>query len=59
MTHFLEKAGMDYQVVVADEDPETARKYQITTAPTLMVESADGLRKIENVSNIRNFIENR
>ena len=57
--HFLEKAGMDYQVVVADEDPETARKYQITTAPTLMVESADGLRKIENVSNIRNFIENR
>ena len=57
--HFLEKAGMDYQVVVADEDPETARKYQITTAPTLMVETADGLRKIENVSNIRNFIENR
>ncbi|MDD3886352.1 MAG: glutaredoxin domain-containing protein, partial [Victivallaceae bacterium] len=56
---FLDKAGIDYQVILADQDPEAARKYDINHAPTLVVTDGSGMEKFENVSNIRHYIENR
>jgi len=47
-----------YDLVVADQDMETARKFDINQAPTLVVQDEDGnLIKIANVSNIKKFIE--
>ena len=47
-----------YDLVVADQDMETARKFDINQAPTLVVQDEEGnLIKIANVSNIKKFIE--
>ena len=54
---FLDKAGIAYNVVIADEDVETAQKFEIRQAPTLVVEKDGGLEKIVNLSNIKKFIE--
>ena len=52
--NFLDKAGIEYKTVIANEDPELAKQYDIKTAPTLVVPSGE---KIVNVSNIRKFAE--
>ncbi len=54
---FLDKAGIPYDVVIADEDVETAQKFEIRQAPTLVVENDGKLEKIVNLSNIKKFIE--
>ena len=54
---FLDKAGIAYNVVIADEDVETAQKFEIRQAPTLVVEKDGKLEKIVNLSNIKKFIE--
>ncbi len=54
---FLDKAGIAYDVVIADEDVETAQKFEIRQAPTLVVAKDGGLEKIVNLSNIKKFIE--
>ena len=53
----LDKAGMKYQVVDAEENPELCMKYNIQQAPTL-VSIADGVATvISNASQIRTFAE--
>ena len=48
----------DYDLVVADQDMETARKFDINQAPTLVVQDEEGnLVKIANVSNIKKFLK--
>ncbi|MBE7010885.1 MAG: ribonucleoside triphosphate reductase [Ruminococcaceae bacterium] len=55
--HFLDKAGLSYEVIVANENPELAEEYEVRQAPTL-VHLADGkAEKIVNLSNIRAFTE--
>jgi len=51
--HFLDQAGLNYEVVVSDQEPEKAREFGISHAPTLIV----GNQRFENVSDIRKFIE--
>ena len=53
---FLEKAGIAYNVILADENPEMCDKYGISQAPTLVVTKDGKVEKIVNVSNIRKYI---
>ena len=54
---FLDRAGLVYDVVIADEDVDLAKKYNVRQAPTLIAESAGSFEKVVNVSNIRRFID--
>ena len=56
--HFLEKAGIAFTEVFADETPDLARANGIRQAPTLVVEAGGETQKIVNLSNIKAFIEN-
>ncbi|MBQ5601470.1 MAG: ribonucleoside triphosphate reductase [Clostridia bacterium] len=54
---FLDKAGIDYEVVYADDNPETAAEFEIKQAPTMVVSKNGETEVITNVSNIRKFAE--
>ncbi|MBE6367415.1 MAG: ribonucleoside triphosphate reductase [Lentisphaerae bacterium] len=56
---FLEKAGKEYSVVVSDQDRETALKYSIRQAPTLVVENDGEVSKLAGLSAIRSYLESR
>ncbi len=56
-TAMLDKAGVAYEKSVADDDPETAKKYGVTNAPTLIALTADGFKKYAGVAGIKEFIE--
>ena len=53
---FLDKAGIQYEVVIADENQDLCDLYEVRQAPTLVVVSGDSAEKIVNVSNIRKYI---
>ncbi len=57
----LNKAGIQYDVIYADEHPELAKAYGIMSAPTLLVPAADGsgFDRYMNASNIRQYIMQR
>ena len=50
----LTKAGIPFEKILADEDPDAANAYGVRQAPTLIV--GDG-EKIVNLSNIKKYIE--
>ena len=53
----LDKSGLSYQVVDAEENPDLCRKFNIQQAPTL-VSITDGVATvITNASQIRSFAE--
>ena len=54
---FLDKAGIEYKKLLAEENPELANEYGVTQAPTLVVIDGDKAEKIVNLSNIRAFTE--
>ena len=54
---FLDKAGIAYHKIYADEAPEMIKQYEVKTAPTLVVRQNGAVEKIVNVSNIRKYIE--
>ena len=54
---FLSDAGFSFTKVYADQQPDIAKKYNIKGAPVLVIDNGDSFDKIENVSNIRKFIE--
>ncbi len=55
---FLDEAGLAYEVILADKEPEMAKKYGVEAAPTLVVEQAGRVVSVvSNLSNIRKFIE--
>ena len=54
---FLDRAGVKYEKIYADESPELTEKYGVRQAPTLIVTDGDDFDKIVNVSNIRKFAE--
>ncbi len=54
---FLENAGIAYEKVMADENPELIEKFGINAAPTLIDISGGEVQKIVNLSNIKAFCE--
>ena len=54
---FLDKAGLVYEKLSANDNPELVKKFGITQAPTLIVIKGDSFEKIANLSNIRAFTE--
>ena len=54
---FLDKAGVAYEVLLAEESVELVNLYGIKEAPTLIVISGGVAEKIANPSNIKAFCE--
>jgi ribonucleoside-triphosphate reductase len=55
---FLEDAGISYETIVVNDNPDAARKLGIKQAPTLVIlEGETVVQKIENPSNIRAYTE--
>ena len=55
---FLNKAGIAFEEIFADENADMATKFEIRQAPTLVVIKGGVAEKIVNLSNIKGFIEN-
>ncbi len=53
----LDKAGIEYSVIDAEENKELTVKMGVTEAPTLVVPNGDVYEKYVNPSNIRGYIE--
>ena len=53
----LDRAGVDYDKVVADEEPEVAKKYGITQAPTLVAAGENGIELYTGIMNVKKFAE--
>ena len=54
---FLNKAGITYEVVLAEENAELCKEYGIKEAPTLVMMGAEGFTKISGPSDIKKFCE--
>lgn len=59
--NYLNQAGIEYNVILADEadGAEIAVQYNISAAPTLIVQSGEEAELYSNVSNIRAYIGKR
>ena len=59
--NYLNQAGIEYDVILADEadGAEIAVQYNISAAPTLIVQSGEETELYSNVSNIRAYIGKR
>ena len=55
----LDNAGIKYIQIDATEQAELSKKLNVTKAPTLFVRIDDKIMKLENVSDIKRFIEKR
>ena len=51
----LDNAGIAYEVIDAEDNPELTAKYDVKQAPTLIVADGDSFSKIVNASNIKRF----
>ena len=54
---FLGDAGIAYEKVYADQNPDLAKQFEIKQAPTLVIINGDNVEKVMNVSNVRKFAE--
>ena len=55
----LDKAGVKYSVVDATKETELAKKYGVMKAPTMFVNSQGKQLKLDNVSDIKRYIEGK
>ena len=55
----LDKAGIKYNNVLAEENVELAKKFGVRKAPTLFVPNGDGYDIYDNASLIKGWIESR
>ena len=53
----LEKAGISYKWVDAEENVELTNSYNVRKAPTLLVPNGEEILTFENASNIKGYIE--
>ena len=53
----LDKAGLKYQVIDAEENPELCKKYKVMQAPTLVAFTDGVATTVSNASQIRAFAE--
>lgn len=51
----LDKAGLDYQSLLAEENPDLVKEYHITQAPTLVIRQGSEIKTLVNASNIKKF----
>ena len=54
---FLDKAGISYEKLMANENPELVAEFGIRQAPTLISISGGKVEKVVNLSNIKAFTE--
>ncbi len=52
----LDNAGIKYEVVDAEENPDLTMKYGVKQAPTLIVVEGPAVQKIVNASNIKRYV---
>lgn len=52
----LDKAGIGYLSLTAEEHPELVHKYDVKQAPTLVFECAEGFEKYRGVSDIKAYL---
>ena len=55
----LDKAGVAYRTLNADEEKELVAEYGVKQAPTLIVPNDEGFEKFRGVSNIKGWIMQR
>lgn len=55
---FISDSGFECDILLAEENQELVKLYEITSAPTLIVFDNGSPVKIQNVSNIRKYLEN-
>jgi len=55
--NFLDKAGIAYDKVYAEDEPQLADEYGIKQAPTLIAIRNGEAQKVVNLSNIKKFID--
>ena len=53
----LDKANIEYKVLIASQNIDLVEKYGIKQAPTLVIENAEGFEKFKGVSDIKGFIK--
>lgn len=56
-TGMLERANIAYEVIDAEENVDLVAEYGVMQAPTLIVVGADGVKKVANASNIKQYAE--
>jgi ribonucleoside-triphosphate reductase len=52
----LDNAGIVYEVIDAEENPDLTMKYGVKQAPTLIVAEGPSIQKIVNASNIKRYV---
>ena len=52
----LDKGGIEYQALNADENAELVEKYGIRQAPTLVIKNGDSFEKFRGVSDIKGWL---
>ncbi len=52
----LDKAGIPYEKLIAEEHPDLVNKFEIRQAPTLVFETAEGFEKFKGVSDIKGYL---
>jgi ribonucleoside-triphosphate reductase len=55
----LDKAGVNYEILDANENPDLVEKFGIMQAPTLVIASGDCFKKVLGVSDIKTWIKER
>ncbi|MDO4891216.1 MAG: ribonucleoside triphosphate reductase, partial [Coriobacteriaceae bacterium] len=55
----LDKAGVSYETLNANEEKELVEKYGVKQAPTLVIPNGDGFERYRGVSDIKGWIMNR
>ncbi len=55
--NFLSQANVQFKEILATDNPELTKSLNVTQAPTLVVVREGQVNLVENVSNIRKFIE--
>ena len=56
---FLDKAGVAYEKLIADDNKDLVAKYGVKQAPTLVVVSGNEYQTIANLSNIKAYAEKK
>ena len=54
----LSKAGIEVEIIDAQDNADLTKKYNVTKAPTMFVTDKNGNTiKLENISDIKKYIE--
>ena len=53
----LDHAGIDYELIDASERPELAEEYDVVSAPSLIVGTKEGIKKLTSIPEIRAYCQ--